>query len=301
MPGIKNAPDEARLESLDSETGDNRLKEVPPKVGLRNRLSAANTSPQRISVIRPPPLSQVIPPSDVLETHPSEPALSPQLAHQDIRRASEIKAALELDGVAVSISTALNPKEPLRRKGYQLPEEGENEALILQNEVLLVTEASTEVISRPATAASTGQLPMLDNTSSRPVTAAKPVSMDAGSRTGTPSNGKKPASAASPSPSTPAKRPESRSKSPGGGQDEGGGKAGKKGKKGKKGGKKGKKVAVEGPEPNLSLLRVGGPIAPFLPGLVRGTHPEQWAGNSRRTADALIRLNPAGEGRAKVH
>ena len=55
------------------------------------------------------------------------------------------------------------------------------------------------------------------------------------------------------------------------------------------------KAVVEGPEPILSLLRVGGPITPFLPGTVRESHPEQWAGNSRRTADALIQRNPAGQ------
>ena len=271
LPGVMKAPLASSLPGppLDPEAGEGS-REASPKVGLRTRLSAV--SPQRLSA-RPPPLAH--------------------LAFQDLRRASEIKSALELDGAAVSISTALNPKEVLpRRKSKQAvnPEDDMAAGQAQGNLATLAADVSAEVdsASRPATAAS-GQLPPIDSTGSRSESATA-----ASSRAVSPSKG---ALAASPSPPPSGKRPESRSKSPGAGKEkdkpEGGGK--KKGKKGKKGGKKGKKATVEGPEPNLSLLRVGGPLAPFLPGLVRRNHPEEWARSSRQTADALIRLNPAGE------
>ena len=69
----------------------------------------------------------------------------------------------------------------------------------------------------------------------------------------------------------------------------------KKGVKEEKKGKKGKNtILVEIPEPLQSLLRVHGPLAPFVPG-AHHESPGQWTSRDGRAAEAMRLRNPAGD------
>ena len=150
--------------------------------------------------------------------------------------------------------------------------------------------------SGPGTASAT-----VIRSESRPGTAADQPVGSQPSRTG---------SAAERTRSSPASTPPPPVKSGSHGASPPSGKSGAKGEtkaekggggKGSKKSKKGKKAKIStGPAPVQSQLRVGGPLAPFLPGGIREAPPELWALRDRRATEALVRLNPAGEHKVTV-